>query len=174
MIIVRPCARIVYVKGGFIMKKMRWVGGSRGTKRALWVTMLVLVTTGARSEETGNMVFFRGGAVALSGDRGSQVFTDVGGATVRNDSRSGYYVGAGLDLLLTRDLWGMMNGAWALGEIGLEFKRFNSKVVRSATNALTGLGPTTETVPLTMLTIDVSPKFKWGHAGRLKPWIIPG
>lgn len=135
--------------------------------------LTAVVAAAAHAEEAGNMVSFRGGWAGLVHDRGGQVFTDVNGASGRNDGHGGYYIGGALDLLLTRDLWGMMNNLWAQGEVGLEFKRFNSKDVRSATNALTGIGTTKAVVPITMLTVDVSPKLRWGGAGRLSPWIIP-
>ena len=52
-------------------------------------------------QETGHMVFFRGGWANLTNDRSGEVFTDVFGASGnRNDNNSGYYVGAGLDLVL--------------------------------------------------------------------------
>ncbi|MDH3771925.1 MAG: hypothetical protein OET79_13195, partial [Nitrospirota bacterium] len=51
-------------------------------------------------QETGNMVFFRGGWAGLVNDRGNEVETDVFGFSGKNDNNNGYYVGAGLDLVL--------------------------------------------------------------------------
>lgn len=128
----------------------------------------------AAAETTGNQVSFRGGWAGLVHDRGGQVFTDVNGANgTTNNGHGGYYIGGALDLLLTRDLWGLAKDIWAQGEIGLEFKRFNSKDVRSATNALTGIGSPTSVVPVTMLTVDVAPKLRYGGNDRFQPWIIP-
>ena len=89
------------------------------------------VSPGAQ-QETGNMVFFRGGGVWATSDRSGEVETDVFGFNGRNSGDSGYYVGAGLDLVLTRDIWDLFPGTWALGEIGVEFKRFDSKKVQQA------------------------------------------
>jgi hypothetical protein len=58
--------------------------------------------------ETGNMVFFRGGG-AFGSDRSNEAFTDAFGAGGFNDGENGYYVGAGLDLVLSKNLWGMMS-----------------------------------------------------------------
>ena len=46
-----------------------------------------------------NQVFFRGGFAGLTSNRANEVFTDVYGRNnLRNDSSTGTYVGAGLDL----------------------------------------------------------------------------
>ncbi|THJ11665.1 MAG: porin family protein [Nitrospira sp. CG24C] len=133
----------------------------------------------ADDSTTGNRVFFRGGFAGLNSDRGGEVFTDVFGASGRNDRTSGYYIGAGTDLMLTRDLWGMMNGIAVVGEIGVEFKRFGSKTVLEAvpsTCAAAGV-PTcsvrTNTVQVTMLTVDVAPKIKFRQGTDFQPWVIP-
>jgi hypothetical protein len=83
-------------------------------------------------QETGNMVFFRGGWAGLTNDRSNEVFTDVFEFSGSNNGDSGYYVGAGLDLVLTRNVWDLLPGTWVLGEIGVEFKRFDSKQVTQA------------------------------------------
>jgi hypothetical protein len=143
------------------------------------------VSPGAK-QETGNMVFFRGGWAGLVNDRGNEIFTDVQntfGTGSSNNKNQGYYVGAGLDLVLSRDVWGMMSGVWALGEIGVEFKRFNSKKVsqavpstaKTAFSAAGGGGAVVDTkrVQITMLTVDVAPKIMFMEGSRFRPWIIP-
>jgi opacity protein-like surface antigen len=137
----------------------------------------------AQADETGNQVFFRAGGAFLSSDRSGEVFTDVFGRNnLRNDGTTGYYVGAGLDLVLSKDVWGMMSKTWAVGEIGVEFKRWSSKTVTVAVPstcagalgaAAPGCAVTTDKVPLTMLTVDVAPKIKFMEGSRLRPWIIP-
>lgn len=124
---------------------------------------------------TGNRVFFRGGFAGLSSGRGGELFTDGHNTAGRNDGTSGYYVGAGTDLMLTKDLWGMMKGIGIVGEIGLEYKRFNSRTVaNSDTTTVTGVSNGSLTkVPLTMLTIDVAPKIKFMQGADFQPWIIP-
>lgn len=130
-------------------------------------------------QETGNMVFFRGGGAWATSDRSNEVETDVFSFDGSNDGDSGYYVGAGLDLVLSKDLWGMMSGAWALGEIGVEFKRFDSKRVQQAvptTCALAGASTCSarkEKVQITMLTVNVAPKIMFMEGSRFRPWIIP-
>jgi hypothetical protein len=160
--------------------------GNQGTrKRGLGIAVLlaaVLLWPGGSwaDDEKGNVVFFRGGFAALNSDRAGEVFTDVFGlGGTRNNGNTGYYVGAGLDLLLTRDLWGMMKGIWAVGEIGVEFKRFNSSTVTEAVPStcaaagIPGCSVRTNKVQVTMLTVDVAPKIKFMEGSRLRPWIIP-
>ena len=132
-------------------------------------------------DQVGNMVFFRGGGAWLSSDRGNEVFTDVFGAAGTNNGDAGWYVGGGLNLLLSKDAWGMMSNTWALGEIGVEFKRFNSKNVAVAVPstcavagvASCGAGVRTGEVQLTMLTVDIAPKIMFMEGSRFRPWIIP-
>ena len=146
----------------------------------MWLVVILMAagvwmmgSAAAMAEEKGNVVFFRGGYAGLTSDRGNEVFTDVNGANgTRNNDSSGYYVGGGLDLMLSRDFWGMMNGVSALGEIGVEFKRWNSNTVRNTTSALLA-GTQNSTTQLTMLTVDISPKFKFNQFGNFVPWIIP-
>ena len=137
--------------------------------------LMLASSNAAWADETGNQVSFRGGFANLSSDRGNQVFTDVfGNSGVRNDSTSGYYVGGALDLVLSKDVWGMLSQTWALGEIGVEYKRWNSNVTAlQGAPVLTPLGQVQRGVNLTMLTVDIAPKIKFLEGSRLRPWVIP-
>ncbi|OGW69273.1 MAG: hypothetical protein A3A88_06990 [Nitrospirae bacterium RIFCSPLOWO2_01_FULL_62_17] len=145
----------------------------------MWLVAIVMAAgvwvigpSAAMAEEKGNVVFFRGGYAGLTSDRGNEVFTDTLSTNGRNDKSSGYYVGGGLDLMLSKDFWGMMNNMSAVGEIGVEFKRWNSNRVRNTTSALLSGTQNSET-QLTMLTVDIAPKLKFNQFGNLVPWIIP-
>lgn len=130
---------------------------------------------GEDTTSTGNRVFFRGGYAGLNSGRGGELFVDGHNAAGQNDGTSGYYVGAGTDLMLTRDLWGMMKSIGIVGEIGVEFKRFNSQTVaNSDTTGVTGVSNGgLSKVQLTMLTVDVAPKVKFMQGSDLQPWLIP-
>ena len=149
---------------------------SRGNIR-VWAVVLSLVAASAFSgggavlaqetaketTSTGNRVFFRGGAAGLTSDRSGELVSGQG-----NDGSRGYYIGGGADLMVTRDLWGMMPGVAVVGEIGLEFKRWSS----SAADGLANLqGPAK--VQMTMLTASVAPKVKFRQGTDFQPWIIP-
>jgi hypothetical protein len=93
------------------------------------------------TQPTGNMVFFKGGFVGFNSNRGGEFFTDCGLASNtcgQNNSSTGWYVGAGLDLVLSKDAWGMMSKTWAVGEIGLQFNRIGSQTVLVGVSAATG------------------------------------
>lgn len=125
-------------------------------------------------EGTGNMVFFKGGYARLDSNRAGETFTDCGvaGANTcgQNNDQSGWYVGAGLDMLLTKNVWGLVDGTWTYGEIGVQFNRWSSQTVNGGVSALSG--PSTKT-QLTSVTIDVAPKIKFMEGSRLRPWVIP-
>lgn len=122
----------------------------------------------ASAEESGNMVFYRGGFVGLNSDRAGETFAN-GATGQKNDGSIGWYAGAGLDMLLTKDVWGAMDKSWVVGEIGVQFNRIASKTVTGA-----GVSGTTPVkTQLTMVTIDVSPKIKFREGSALRPWIIP-
>lgn len=146
---------------------------------AISMMLLFLSVPAFADEETGNMVFFRGGGAWATSDRSNEVFTDAFGAGGFNDGKSGYYVGAGLDLVLSKNAWGMMSDTWVLGEIGVEFKRFNSNraavAVPTTCNAagVATCPALTSEVQITMLTVDISPKIMFMEGSRLRPWIIP-
>ncbi|MFO0706204.1 MAG: hypothetical protein U0412_05060 [Nitrospira sp.] len=126
-------------------------------------------------EGTGNMVFFKGGFMNLSQDRGNQIFSDTNNlnGVGTNGGNAGWYAGAGLDLVLSKNTWGAMDKTWVLGEIGLQFNRVNSEHVTNAISQVSTLGTRNQVVQLTMLTIDVAPKIKFMEGSAFRPWIIP-
>ena len=156
--------------------RTRWNIGVKSAAVVIAAGLAVCSVLPASAEDAGNMIFFRGGYAAATSDRSGELFTDghsFGGSS--NGGSQGYYVGAGEDILLTRDLWGMMNGIALLGEIGVEFKRFNSNTVNNSDTAtVTGVstgGKSKEQI--TMLTVDISPKVKFMQGTNFQPWIIP-
>ena len=76
-------------------------------------------------------------------------------------------------------MWGFLPKTTVLGEIGVEYRRFDSKKVLQPVPAVCALagGPceinTDAKVQLTMLNVSVSPKIKFNEGSRLRPWIIP-
>ena len=117
------------------------------------------------------MVLFKGGFVGFNSNRGGEFFTDCGLASTtcgQNNSSTGWYVGAGLDLVLSKDAWGMMSKTWAVGEIGLQFNRISSKTVLGGVSAATGPAANTQ---LTSVTIDVAPKIKFMEDSKFRPWM---
>jgi len=153
------------------VRRTRWNIGVKSAAAAIAVALVVggVLPASAEHVEEGNRLFFRGGYAALESSRGGELFTDV--HTGQNNGTGGYYVGAGEDIMVTKDLWGMMQGIALVGEIGVEFKRWNSSTVINS-EALVG-NTTPAKVQLTMLTVDIAPKIKFRHDSDLQPWIIP-
>ncbi len=120
-------------------------------------------------------MFFRGGYGELLSDRAGELITDGHGAAGKNDGSGGYYIGGGADLMLTKDLWGMLPGVALVGEIGMEFKRWASaNVANGDTTGVTGVSNGgVSKVQLTMLTVSVAPKVKFRQGTDFQPWIIP-
>lgn len=156
-----------------------------GRNIGVWCVAIViaagLAVSGAwpalAQEGTGNQVFFKGGFVGFNSNRGGEFFTDCSALAAtstcnQNNDSTGWFVGAGLDLLLTKNVWGLMDGTWTFGEIGLQFNRIASSTVNGGVTALTGTGAPAKT-QLTSVTIDVAPKIKFMEGSAFRPWIIP-
>lgn len=158
--------------------------GQSGLRLAA-VVFAALTLAPAWAWAEGNQVFFRGGYAGTTSDRGGELFTDANAVTgIRNGGDSGYYVGAGLDLLMHKDFLGL-RGMSLLGEIGVEFKRFSStNAIGTGNLGVSGCGAggalalcvqnaNPKTVQITMLTVDVAPKLKFMEGSAFRPWIIP-
>jgi len=160
-----------------VQKRSRNIG-MKSVAAAIALALAVCGVLPASAEDAGNMIFFRGGYAMATSDRSNELFTDghsLKGTGPSNGGSHGYYVGAGEDIMLTKDFWGMMKGIALLGEIGVEFKRFNSNTVNNSDTAtVTGVstgGKSKEQI--TMLTVDISPKVKFMQGTNFQPWIIP-
>jgi opacity protein-like surface antigen len=156
-------------------RKTGWSIGVKSVAAAIAVAVAACGAWPASAEEgTGNMVFFKGGLVAMNSNRGNEFFTDCGvaGANTcgQNNSSTGWYVGAGLDLVLSKNVWGGMDKTWVLGEIGVQFNRISSETVNGGVSVFTGPSAKTQ---LTSVTIDVAPKIKFMEGSAFRPWIIP-
>jgi hypothetical protein len=147
--------------------------GARVAAVAIAVGLAVCGALPASAEEgTGNQVFFKGGFMSLNQDRGGQFFADTLGASGSvNGGNAGWYAGAGLDLVMSKNVWGAVDKTWVVGEIGLQFNRINSASVSSFPGSVVSGAP--EKVQLTMMTINVAPKIKFMEGSAFRPWIIP-
>ena len=157
--------------GGKLIKASACVGGLL----AAAVSSQVWAVHGAGD----NLLFFRGGYTELVEDRAFNSFTDTHGLNGINEEDSGWYVGAGFDFQLTKDVWGLVPGTWVVGELGLEYNNFGTDnkavVVPTAECNIPG-DPVciyNGDINVTMLTISASPKIKFLEGSPIRPWIIP-
>lgn len=93
----------------------------------------------------GNMVFFRGGYARNDHDRSGEILIDANAdnshtaiptSTLTGNSDSAdndaWYFGAGFDLNLSNDLFGLMDDTNVLGEITINYKEFDSQNLNRA------------------------------------------
>jgi opacity protein-like surface antigen len=133
------------------------------------VMILGIACEQAVAEEYTKQFLLRGGGAFLTSPRSNEIFTDVNGASgTKNDNTVGYYIYAGIQVKGPQ-LW----GGTIYGESGMEFKRFNSETVAQAAPTLAAAGVRTGNVPLTMLTVNFSPKYMYDTGTKWRPWVIP-
>jgi opacity protein-like surface antigen len=157
------------------IRRMEWSIGVWSVAVAIAAGLAAFGVSPVLGEDgTGNQVFFKGGFVMMNSNRGNEFFTDCGVAGTntcgQNNSSTGWFVGAGLDLVLSKNVWGGMDKTWVIGEIGVQFNRISSETVNGGVSVFTGPNAKTQ---LTSVTIDVSPKIKFMEGSAFRPWIIP-
>ena len=137
----------------------------------------------------GNMVFFRGGYARNNVDRNDEILPSGNAVLGTNPGKDGWYVGAGLDLSLSDDMFGLDDNTQLLGEIMFEYKRFSSFTPNATGNALgntlnavvstnptlsgAGAGTNEKSVTVSQFTLTASPKIKFMKNTWFNPWIIP-
>lgn len=127
-----------------------------------------------------HMLFFRGGYTHMMKHRN--------GVTIENHilpigaqdhaHKDGWYVGAGLDWNLTRDVWGFMPKTSVFAELMFEYKQFGSHVkgngaVGNEPSMLAGGALNPINVTVNQFTLTASPKIKFFEGSKLRPWVIP-
>ncbi|MCH9638506.1 MAG: porin family protein [Betaproteobacteria bacterium] len=142
------------------------------------------VSRGDRQDRKSRMLFFRGGfAHAAQGRNGVTLQSNVAplGAQEQGD-KDAWYVGAGIDWRLTRDVWGVMSRTDVFAELMFEYKRFGGQqgnVLANSPTQLAGpvIGATVadnpRNVTVSQFTLTAAPKIKFLEGSKLRPWIIP-
>jgi hypothetical protein len=111
-----------------------------------------------------NMLYFRGGYTGNDQSMAATTNT-VNGVTTDAGHSGGWNFGAGMDMSLSDDMFGMMNKTELLGELDLNYVdlgTFNTSTIGS-----------TETASQAMLRISASPKIKFMKGSKFRPWVIP-
>lgn len=125
-----------------------------------------------------HMLFFRGGfAHNLQGRNGVTLQSNVApvGAQEAGDN-DGWYIGAGFDYNLTRDVWGFLPKTDVFAELMFEYKRFGTSQGNALANAptqLAGGALNPRDVTVTQFTVSAAPKIKFLEGSDFRPWIIP-
>ena len=134
---------------------------------------------------TGNsMIYFRGGWAHLDKSRERELLPDAGGILGKASGHDGFYVGAGIEHLLSKDVFGLTEGTFldgtdVLGEIMFEYKRFaQAQNATQPLEFLTGAhgvsnNGVAQSVTVTQFTLTAAPKIKFMRGSKFRPWIIP-
>lgn len=131
-----------------------------------------------------HMLFFRGGyAHNLQERNGSSLQSNVAPLGVQDaGDNDGWYVGAGFDYNLTRDVWGFLPKTEIFAELMFEYKKFGTSQGNALANIPTHLaGPIVggaipdnpRGVTVSQFTVSAAPKIKFLEGSNFRPWIIP-
>lgn len=133
--------------------------------------------TGYESKHS-HMLFFRGGfAHNLQNRNGVTLQSNVAPVGAQDaGGNDGWYVGAGFDFNLTKDVWGFMPKTDVFAELMFEYKRFGNSQGNALANIPTQLAGGTlnpRDVTVSQFTLSAAPKIKFLEGYRFRPWIIP-
>jgi opacity protein-like surface antigen len=148
-----------------------------------------LAETSAQEHSQDNMIFFRGGFSSMEHPRNNELLmdNDTLGSTTDAKNGDGWYIGAGFEHSLSKDMFGLTDMASLDGEVMFEYKNYGSShnaLVDAAGTTLASLsgvggtpgvggGVTRIENQLTQLTITAAPKIKLNNLGDFRPWVIP-
>lgn len=141
----------------------------------------------AASAAKDNVVAVRGGWTTLDQDR-SGALSQKGSLLSNNANNDGYYFGGAFDFNVNNDLFGLMDDTSFGIELGIEYAQYgtgqntltNGTLYALVDNNGDGVGETqvqlnggNGTSTDARLRINASPKIKFMHGSKFRPWIIP-
>lgn len=147
-----------------------------------WMASMKSAPEASHSKD--NLVAVRGGWSKLDVARGSNsgpvpALTD-GALLSNNENADGFYFGGAFDFNVNNDLFGLMDGTSFGIELGVEYAQYGqgdnfvSQTYASALDpALAGVTTVENRSTDARLRINASPKIKFMHGSKLRPWIIP-
>lgn len=144
-----------------------------------WMASMKSAPEASHSKD--NLVAVRGGWSSLDQDRGnsSSAFSvlEEGALLSNNENNDGIYFGGAFDFNVNNDLFGLMDGTSFGIELGIEYAQYgqgNNFVSQNYFVENVGTASTVENRATdARLRINASPKIKFMHGSKLRPWIIP-
>jgi len=145
-----------------------------------WMTS---VKSAPVKEQTKDHLFSaRGGWMHLNDNRGST--SGLGGSGIGEDiltsgtDKDAFYYGGAIDFNMNNNLFGLMDHTSFLMELGVEYSELGDRKDSGLDNVITtaALGQTVnlqQSVTVNMLRINASPKIKFMHGSKFRPWLIP-
>ncbi len=134
---------------------------------------------GSDITEKSRLLHFRGGFTHMMNQRnGSSIQSVVAPIGAQDQAgQDGWYVGAGIDWGLTRDMWGLMPKTTVFAELMFEYKQFGNNVqgnaLANAPTMLVGAPQNPINVTVSQFTLTASPKIKFFEGSKVRPWLIP-
>lgn len=138
----------------------------------------------AASTSKDNLVAVRGGYQVLDHARGNSntPLTD-GGLLSNNLNNEGYYFGGAFDFNVNNDLFGLMDDTSFGIELGIEYAQYGDAnntltdgtltALQTSNNQTIQLNGKSGTATDARLRINASPKIKFMHGSKFRPWLIP-
>lgn len=130
-----------------------------------------------------HLVAVRGGYERLDQSRGNVNPLTDGALLSNNDSQDGFYFGGAFDYNINNDLFGLMDGISFDIELGVEYSQFGTGQNTLTNGSLTAVDTATGNLVVlnagsgestdSRLRISASPKIKFMHGSKLRPWLIP-
>ncbi|MDX8128946.1 hypothetical protein QLH52_16730 [Methylomonas sp. OY6] len=144
--------------------------------------MASVKSTPAQASAKDNLVAVRGGWTSLDQDRSGNL-SEKGSLLSNNANNDGFYFGGAFDFNVNNDLFGLMDDTSFAIELGIEYAQYGTGTnsisvlaVDTGNNnnvSLGNAGLTNRTSTDARLRINASPKIKFMHDSKLRPWIIP-
>ena len=134
---------------------------------------------GSDITEKTRMLHFRGGFThAMNQRNGASIQSVVAPIGAQDQAgKDGWYVGAGIDWGLTRNMWGLMPKTTVFAELMFEYKQFGNSVqgnaLANAPTILVGAPQNPLNVTVSQFTLTAAPKIKFFEGSKVRPWIIP-
>ena len=148
-----------------------------------WMASVKAAPEASHSKD--NLIAVRGGWSKLDLARGSNAAAGAGNGALNdgallsnNNNADGFYFGGAFDFNVNNDLFGLMDGTSFAVELGIEYAQYGKGDNFVSQNYyVDALGATVSTVENrstdARLRINASPKIKFMHGSKLRPWIIP-
>ena len=99
-----------------------------------------------------------------------------------NMNASGFLIGGAFDFNVNNDLFGLVDDTSFMVELGFEYSQFGKGQNTLTNGGVTAIQTGAGTFPIngnsgmstdSRLRLNASPKIKFMHGSRLRPWIIP-
>jgi len=120
----------------------------------------------------GGWMHFNDNRGSTAGIAGSGLGQDILTSTTDKDA---FYYGGAIDFNVNNDLFGLMKNTSFGIEFGVEYAELGNRKDSGLDNVIVGADNTKlqKSVSVNQLRINASPKIKFMHGSKFRPWLIP-